>query len=165
MQWIPVSNAQLLAKSDLVVEGEVDSIVPSPDAAAREISERPRDPMGKPVFDAASVAYIKVTQTLKGQTNAALVSVVYWSDFGDREQTHFSKYVSPRRLIHGQKMVFALKKIDTTAFQGFSAPPEAQDAKWMFAFDSFFDNQIQTPAFKAESLGARQGLRGKKKRN
>jgi hypothetical protein len=131
-----LSNAQILVMSDLVVEGEVDRIIPSPYAAARVESDRPRDPMEKPVFDAASVVYIKVTRTLKGRANGAVVSVVYWSDFGDREQTHFSKYVSHCRFIRGQRMVFALKKIDATAFQGFSAPLEAQDSNWMFAFDS-----------------------------
>ena len=165
MQWIPLSNSRILARSDLVAEGEVDRVIPSPDAAARGMSDWPRDPAEKPIADAASVAYIKIIRTLKGQANASVVSVVYWSDFGDREQSHFSKYVSPRRLKRGQRMVFALLKLDPTAFSGFSISPEARGAEWMFALDSFFDGQIQTSAFMTEALGARRDLHGKKNRN
>jgi hypothetical protein len=156
MKWLRLSNADLLRRSDLVVEGVVETIVAAPDSAKRGSSDRPREPDADTVLDAAEVAHVKVTRILKGRARGSSVTIVYWSDFGDRENSHFSKYEAPRRLKPGQKMVFALRRIGRDTFQDYSAPAEARDAQWVFALPFIYDQQIQTAAFAAEAVKHRR---------
>ena len=148
-QWLRLSDADILRRSDLVVEGIVETVFPAPDAAQRGLSDMPREPAGNDVLDAAEVAHVRVTRALKGNPGRGPVAIVYWSDFGDREHLHFSKYEVPRRLKPGQRLIFALSKRGDQTFADYSAPPEARGAKWVFAFPSFYEAQIQAPTFAA----------------
>jgi hypothetical protein len=59
------------------------------------------------------------------------VSIVYWSDFGDRDHMHFSKYEVPRRLEPGQRLIFALSKRGEQTFGDYSAPLDRPRMCWL----------------------------------
>jgi hypothetical protein len=149
--WLSLSDAELIRRSDLVVEGIVETVFPAPDAAERGSSDMPRAPAEKEVLDAAEVAHVKVIRVLKGNPGRGPVAIVYWSDFGDREHAHFSKYDVPHRLAPGQRRIFALRKRGDQSFTDYSSPLEAREAKWLFALPAFYEAQIQAPAFAAKA--------------
>jgi len=160
MTWQKLTNADILKRSALVIEGVVEEVFVAPDSATRGFSDRPRDPAARTVLDAAAVIHVRVTEVFKGRPEAGLVSIVYFSDFGDRDHSNFTKYHAPRRFERGQRVIFTLKKAPPEGLGECSAPPEAQDAKWAFALPFIYDQQIQAPAFVAEARRRAQGASG-----
>jgi hypothetical protein len=156
MKWMQLANADILKRADLVIEGAVERVFLPPDAAKRGRSDTPRDPAKDAAIDAAEVILVKPTNIFKGRPGCGLVAIVYWSDFGDREQSHFSKYEAPRHFEQGQRWMFVLKQVQAAEFDEYSAPPEARAARWGFALPSIYDAQIQSPAFAAAARKLRR---------
>jgi hypothetical protein len=155
MKWKKLTNQEIIAAADLVIEGQIERVVSAAGAVPHEVATKPRDPAQGSRTDAAAIIQVKVIQIFKGRPEKGFVSVIYWSDFGDRDKTHFSKYQAPRRLRQDQRMILALKKNNPKAFLGFLAPLEAPATSWTFAFDAYYDPQIQSPAFAAAAQSAK----------